>query len=143
MKIKQISVFVENKEGRIKSVLEALSSENINIRALSIADSEKSGIIRLIVDDSEKAKKALENHKFITKETEVIVVGVPDEPNGLNNTLAILENKNINVEYIYAFVSHKKDEAIVVMKLDKPEEGLKALEDKNITILSQEDIENI
>ena len=143
MKIKQISVFVENKEGRIKSVLEALSSENINILALSIADSEKSGIIRLIVDDNEKAKKALKNHKFITKETEVIIVGVPNKPNGLNNTLAILENKQINVEYIYAFVSHKIDEAIVVMKLDKPAEGLEALKSENVTNLTRKDIENI
>ena len=143
MKIKQISIFVENKEGRLKHALETLADANINIRGLSVADNEKKGIIRLIVDNTEKAKEALTKAKFIVKETEVIVVGVPDEPNGLNTALTILEDNEINVEYIYAFLSHKKDEAIVVMKLDKPEKGLEALKKMNTTILSQEDIDNI
>jgi hypothetical protein len=143
MKIKQISVFIENKEGRLRNALKALSEQNINIRALSIADSEKYGILRLIVDDNEKAKNALEAENLIVKETEVIVVGVPDEPNGLNSILEILENDNINVEYIYAFVSTKADEAVVVMKIEDAEKGLKVLKAANATILTRDDINTL
>ena len=143
MKIKQLSIFIENKEGRLRNALEVLAKANINIRGLSIADNEKHGIIRLIVDDVEKANDALKSANFIVKETEVIVVGVPDKPNGLNSTLELLENNNINVEYIYSFLANEEKEAVIVMKLDKPEEGLKVLEDEGINILTKEDIINI
>ena len=119
MNVKQLSVFLENKEGKLKSAVDAISSEGINIRALSIADSSKYGILRLIVSDNEKAIKALEERKFVVKETDVIVVGVKDEPNGLNSVLEVLEEANINVEYLYAFVSTQVDEAIVVMKIER------------------------
>lgn|SRR5574344_759061 len=143
MKIKQLSVFIENKEGRLKNALNVLSKENINIRALSVADSEKYGILRLIVNDNEKAKKALEKENLIVKETEVIVVGIPDKPNGLNHILEILEKDGINVEYIYAFVSTKADEAVVVMKIEDIEKGLKLLKEANSTILTRKDINNL
>ena len=78
MNVKQLSVFLENKEGKLKSAVDAISSKGINIRALSIADSSKYGILRLIVSDNEKAIKALEERKFVVKETDVIVVGVKD-----------------------------------------------------------------
>ncbi|MDD3409059.1 MAG: acetolactate synthase [Methanobacteriaceae archaeon] len=143
MKIKQLSVFIENKEGRLKNALNVLSKENINIRALSVADSEKYGILHLIVNDNEKAKKALEKENLIVKETEVIVVGIPDKPNGLNHILEILEKDGINVEYIYAFVSTKADEAVVVMKIEDIEKGLKLLKEANSTILTRKDINNL
>lgn len=143
MKIKQISIFVENKTGRLRHALETLASANINVRALSVADNEKSGIIRIIVDDTEKAKEVLTSSKFIIKETEVIVIEVPDEPNELNNILTILEDNDINIEYIYALLSQKHAEAIIVMKINKPEEGLELLNKNNIRILKKEDIENI
>ena len=117
MNVKQLSVFLENKEGKLKSAVDAISSKGINIRALSIADSSKYGILRLIVSDNEKAIKALEERKFVVKETDVIVVGVKDEPNGLNSVLEVLEEANVNVEYLYAFVSTQVDEAIVVIKI--------------------------
>ena len=84
MNVKQLSVFIENKEGRLKSAVDAISKAGVNIRALSIADSAKYGILRLIVSDNEKATEALKEKKFTVKETDVIVVGVKDEPNGLN-----------------------------------------------------------
>lgn len=143
MNVKQISVFIENKEGRLKSAVDAISSEGINIRALSIADSSKYGILRLIVSDNEKAIKALENRKFMVKETDVIVVGVKDEPNGLNTVLGVLEEANINVEYLYAFVSTKVDEAIVVMKIENCKDIVPILREKNIKLLSKEDIDEI
>jgi len=140
MNVKQLSVFIENKEGRLKSAVNAVSKANVNIRALSIADSSKYGILRLIVSDNEKATEALKAEKFTVKETDVIVVGVKDEPNGLNTMLEILEKENINVEYLYAFVSSKTDEAIVVVKIGNYEDGLKALKDADANILSKEDL---
>ena len=143
MSVKQISIFVENKEGRIKKAINTLGQEKINIRALSIADTTKQGILRLIVSDNEKAIAALEKDGFIVKENEVIILAVPDEPNGLNSTLAVFDEKGINLEYLYAFVSSKTDEAIVVMRLENMEKAIDALKDSNVKILETEDIENL
>ncbi|MEE0941554.1 amino acid-binding protein [Methanobrevibacter sp.] len=143
MSVKQISIFVENKEGRIKKAINTLGQENINIRALSIADTTKYGILRLIVSDNKKAIDALEKDGFIVKENEVIILAVPDEPNGLNSTLAVFDEKGINLEYLYAFVSSKTDEAIVVMRLENMEKAIDALKDSNVKILETEDIENL
>ena len=143
MVVKQISIFVENKEGRIKKAIDTLAKEDINIRALSIADTTKYGILRLIVSDNEKAIEALEKDGFIVKENDVIIVGVPDEPNGLNSTLALFENQDINLEYLYAFVSSKTDEAIVVMRLENMEKAIEVLENSNAKLLDSEDIKEI
>lgn len=143
MAVKQISIFVENKEGRIKKAIDTLAKENINIRALSIADTAKYGILRLIVSDNAKAIEALEKNNFVVKENEVIILAIPDEPNGLNSTLAIFDEKNINLEYLYAFVSSKTDEAIVVMRLENMEKAIEALKDFNIKILDNKDIKEL
>ena len=143
MAVKQISIFVENKEGRIKKAIDTLAKENINIRALSIADTAKYGILRLIVSDNAKAIEALEKNNFVVKENEVIILAIPDEPNGLNSTLAIFDEKNINLEYLYAFVSSKTDEAIVVMRLENMEKAIEALKDSNIKILDNKDIKEL
>ncbi len=143
MAVKQVSIFVENKEGRIKKAIDTLAKENINIRALSIADTTKYGILRLIVSDNEKAIAALEKDGFIVKENEVIILAVPDEPNGLNSTLAVFDEKGINLEYLYAFVSSKTDEAIVVMRLENMEKAVAALNESNVKILDAEDIKDL
>ena len=143
MAVKQVSIFVENKEGRIKKAIDTLAKENINIRALSIADTTKYGILRLIVSDNEKAIAALEKDGFIVKENEVIILAVPDEPNGLNSTLAVFDEKGINLEYLYAFVSSKTNEAIVVMRLENMEKAVDALNESNIKILDAEDIKDL
>ena len=143
MTVKQISIFVENKEGRIKKAIDTLAKENINIRALSIADTTKYGILRLIVSDNEKAIEALEKDGFIVKENDVLLLTVPDRPNGLNSTLAVFDEKGINLEYLYAFVSSKSDEAIVVMRLENMEKAIEALKSKNIKILETEDIKDL
>lgn len=143
MSVKQLSVFLENKEGKLKKAVNAMSQKGVNIRALSIADSSKYGILRLIVSDNETAIEALKAEKFTVKETDVIVVGVKDEPNGLNTILEILEKESINVEYLYAFVSTKVDEAIVVFKIEDYDAGIKALEDGGATILTKEDLDEI
>lgn len=139
----QISVFIENKEGRIKKAIDTLAKAGINIRALSVGDTAKYGILRLIVSDNEAATKALEEESFIVKQSEVIVVAVPDKPNGLNSTLAILDDADINLEYIYAFVSSQPDEAIVAMKVEDIEAATEVFEANNAKILNDEDIEKI
>ena len=143
MVVKQISIFVENKEGRIKKAIDTLAKENINIRALSIADTTKYGILRLIVSDNEKAIEALEKDGFIVKENDVLIVAVPDEPNGLNSTLAVFDEKGINLEYLYAFVSSKTDEAIVVMRLENMEKAIEALNESNVKLLDVDDIKDL
>lgn len=143
MNVKQLSVFLENKEGKLKKAVNAMSQAGVNIRALSIADSSKYGILRLIVSDNETAIEALKAEKFTVKENEVIVVGVKDEPNGLNTILEILEKESINVEYLYAFVSTKVDEAIVVFKIENYDAGVKALQDAGASLLSKEDLDEI
>ena len=143
MAVKQISIFVENKEGRIKKAIDTLAKQDINIRALSIADTTKYGILRLIVSDNEKAIEALEKDGFIVKENEVIILAVPDKPNGLNSTLAVFDEKGINLEYLYAFVSSKTDEAVVVMRLENMEKAIAALNESNGKILDTEDIKDL
>ncbi|MGL4669012.1 MAG: amino acid-binding protein [Methanobacteriaceae archaeon] len=143
MKIKQISVFIENKEGRLKKAMSVLGDANINIRALSIADTSKFGILRLIVSDTEKAVGVLENNKFIVKETDVIAVEVPDEPNGLTKLLDILDGSKINLEYIYAFVAKQSDKAIVVIRVEDVDGAIIALKDSNANIFSKKDISEL
>ena len=139
----QISVFIENKEGRIKKAIDTLANAGVNIRALSVWDTTKYGILRLIVSDNETAIKSLEDDGFIVKESEVVVVAVPDEPNGLNSTLSILDDADINLEYIYAFVSSQPNEAIVAMKVEDTETAMKVFEENNAKILKKEDLEKI
>ena len=140
MKLKQISIFLENKEGRLKKAINILSQSNINIRALSIADTSEFGILRLIVHDSEKAQKKLEANKFVVKVNEVIAVEVPDQPGGLDSILEILYDSKINVEYLYAFVEKNEDKAIVVIKTENIDDGINALENKNIRLMSSDDV---
>ena len=139
----QISVFIENKDGRIKKAIDTLAKAGVNIRALSVGDTTKYGILRLIVSDNEKAIEALEEDGFIVKKSEVVVVSVPDKPNGLNTTLAILDDADINLEYIYAFVSSQPDEAIVAIKVENAEKAIKAFEAKDAKILTEKDLEKI
>ena len=143
MTVKQISIFVENKEGRIQKAINSLGQADVNIRALSIADTSKYGILRLIVSDNEKAIDALEKDGFIVNENEVIILAVPDEPNGLNSTLAVFDETGINLEYLYAFVSSKTDKAIVVMRLENMEKAINALNKNNIKILDTQDIKDL
>lgn len=140
MKIKQISVFLENKKGRLLEATEALAKAGINIRALSIADTSEFGILRLIVPDPRKAKEALEVSNFTVRENDVIVVGVSDSPGGLAGILRILNDADINVEYAYAFVQKSGEKAVVVLRVEDPEAGLKALRERDITLLSADEI---
>jgi len=104
MKIKQISIFLENKQGRLAAVTKLLAEEGVNIRALSIADTSDFGILRLIVNEPDKAYKVLKEQGFTVSMTEVIGVAMSDEPGGLAGVMEILEKRQVNIEYLYAFV---------------------------------------
>jgi hypothetical protein len=140
MKLKQISVFLENKKGRLWEALNALAKKHINIRALSIADTSEFGILRLIVPDTEKAKKVLEKSGFTVRENNVIAVGVYDKPGGLAAVLKVLNDANINVEYLYAFVEKSGKKAVVVLRTENINSGIKALKAGGVTVLSPEKV---
>ncbi|MCD6471844.1 ACT domain-containing protein [Candidatus Aerophobetes bacterium] len=136
MDIKQVSVFLENKIGRLAEAVSALGKEGINIRALSIADTAEFGILRMIVNQPQKAGKILEGKGFTVSQTNVLAIEVPDKPGGLAKVLAVLKKKGINVEYLYAFVAPIGDNALVVLKTEKLEEAKKILKVENIKILT-------
>lgn len=138
--VDQLSIFLENKEGRLLHALDIIEKLNINIRALSIADTSEFGILRLIVTNPLKIKEKLEENDFIVKITKVIAVSVADEPGGLNKILRILDKNDINLEYLYAFVEPKSFDAIVLLKLENMDEGLKILKEGNVEIISSKEI---
>ena len=143
MKLKQISVFLENRKGRLWKALNILSEAKINIRALSIADTSEFGILRIIVPEPNEAIHILEENHFVVQINDVIGVAVPDEPGGLDKILGILNKSNINVEYLYAFVEKKREQAMVVLKTEDINAGIKAFKDGNIKIFSSEEIYNL
>lgn len=143
MKLEQISVFLENRRGRLWKALNILSNANINIRALSIADTSEFGILRMIVPDPDLAKSILEEANFVVKVNDVIAVGVPDVPGGLECILGVLNKMGVNVEYLYAFVEKKRDNAIVVIRTENIDDGIKALENGGITVLSSKEVYTI
>ncbi len=138
--VDQLSIFLENKKGRLFNTLDIIEELDINIRALSIADTSEFGILRLIVTDPYKVKEKLEENNFIVKITKVLAVSITDEPGGLNKVLKVLDDNNINLEYLYAFVEKKTYNAIVILRLENMEEGLKILKEGNSEIISPEEI---
>src|SRR5664279_4957129 len=114
MLIKQISVFVENKQGRLHMLTDVLAREGIDLKAMTIADTMDFGIMRCIVQDPEKTLKVIRENNFTATITEVIAVEVPDVPGGLSNILKILSDANISVEYLYSFVRTHKNNALII-----------------------------
>lgn len=136
MKVEQISIFLENKEGRIAEVTSILYKANVNIRALSLADTNDFGVLRLIVDDSEVAEKALKDNEFTVGKTNVVAVEVEDKPGGLHKILTVLENENINVEYMYAYVPKNVEKPIMIFRFDNTEAAINALSKESIKVIS-------
>jgi len=143
MKVEQISIFIENKSGRLAEVCGILGDAGVNIRALSLADTSDFGILRLIVKDSEKALKVLREHHFTVSKTDVIGVEVPDSPGGLSTILQILDKNNVNVEYMYAFVERSGDNAVIIFRFDNVDEAISVLTKNGINILKSEKITSI
>ena len=127
MLIKQVSVFIENKVGNLEEVIDAIAENDIDIYALSLADTTDFGILRIIVSDPDKAKEVLKGKGLIVKRTDVIAVTVEDKPGGLTKTLDKMRDNEINIEYMYAFIGKNEKGATVVMKVDKPDEAVKIL----------------
>ena len=143
MLVKQVSIFVENKEGKIADVLNILAKENINISALSLADTTNFGILRLIVDDPKKAKNILQMEDMIVKINEILAVGINDEPGGLAKVLSILAKANVQIEYMYAFTGHNKEYATVVFKTNDIEKAYDCLKINNIPLVDAEEIKQV
>jgi len=140
MKIKQISVFLENKSGRLAAVTRLLAEESINIRALSIADTSDFGILRLIVDKPEKAYEALKEAGFTVSLTEVLGVEMPDKPGGLSSILTIMEDENINIEYLYALIGRAGDYAMVIFRVEELDKAMEILKNRGVSLVKEEQI---
>lgn len=143
MQVRQISVFLENKIGRLAEITQVLGNKEINIRALAIADTTEFGILRMIVDRPQEAYEALEERGFTVSQTEVLVVEAEDRPGGLAQVVAILSKAGINVEYLYAFVAPKARNALVVLKIEKIKETIDLLQTQKVKILSTEEINRL
>jgi len=140
MKVEQISIFIENKSGRLAEVTRILGEAGVNIRALSLADTSDFGILRLIVDRTDIAKSALKDQGFTVSKTEVVAVEVPDRPKGLCGILEILDRSGVNVEYMYAFVERCGENAVIIFRFDNTEEAIRVLLDNGVTVLEGERI---
>ena len=140
MKVEQISIFLENKSGRLADVAGVLAQAGVNIRALSLADTTDFGILRLIVNNTEKAKQVLKNGGFTVGKTEVIAVEVSDRPGGLASILGVMKDNGINVEYMYAFVQKSGGNAIIIFRFDELEKAIDTLQKAGIRILKGEEV---
>ena len=135
MKVEQISIFIENKSGRLAEVTRVLGEANVNIRALSLADTSDFGILRLIVDQTDEAKQVLKNEGFTVSKTEVVAVEVPDRPLGLCGILDILDDNGVNVEYMYAFVERCGENAVIIFRFDDTDSAIKTLTQNGVAVL--------
>lgn len=140
MFIKQISIFVENKFGRIAKIIDLLGENNINISALSIADTTDFGILRLIVDKSDEAVAILKESGVAAKCTDVIAVAIADQPGGLSRVLDTLTKAEITIEYMYAFVGKKADKALMVVRTDDMPKSIEAFKAGNIELVTSADV---
>jgi len=138
MKVEQISIFIENKSGRLAEITRILGESGINIRALSLADTSDFGILRLLVSDVEKAKSVLKESGFTVNKTEVVAVEVPDRPGGLSTILQTLDSAMINVEYMYAFVERCGGNAVIIFRFDDTDKAIETLRTSGINILEGE-----
>jgi len=140
MRVEQIAVFLENKSGRLAEITSVLAEKNINIRALSVADTADFGILRLIVDKVDEAKKVLKENGCTVGKTNVIAVEVPDRAGGLASVLKTIEAVGLNVEYMYAFVNKSGENAVLIFRFDDMDKAIAALTKDNFTILSGDQV---
>ena len=139
----QISVFLENKSGRLAEVTRSLADAGINIRALSLAETIDYGVLRLIVDKPHEAKQTLSGAGFTVSETEVIAVEMPDRPGGLAAIVDVVTESDLNIEYLYAFVGQRGENAVVIFRIDEVEAALEALRKGGARILSSDELSAI
>ena len=140
MQVKQISIFLENRVGRLQEVADVLTKNEINIRALSLADTSDFGILRLIVNKPDEATEILRGSGFTVRENDVIAAEVEDRPGGLARILGLFSSGDISVEYMYAFVERKTDNAVMIFRVESIPRAIEALKDAGIALLSNEDV---
>lgn len=143
MKVEQLAVFLENKSGRLAAITKILSDNGINIRALSVADTADFGILRIIVDQTDKAKQVLKDAGFTVGLTDVVAVEVADKPGGLSGVLAVLNQVEINVEYMYAFVEKSGQNAVIIFRFDDADTAIEVLRNAGTRILSGDEVRAI
>ncbi len=140
MKLEQISIFLENRSGRLAEITGILAESGVNIRALSLADTADFGILRLVVNAPGKAMQVLRENGFTVAKTEMVALELPDRPGGLAGILRILHTAGINVEYMYAFVQKMEDNAIVIFRFDDPGKASQALTEAGVRVLTGEEV---
>ena len=140
MIVNQISVFLENKSGRLADVTRVMAQNGINIRALCIADTIDYGLLRLIVNDPDKAKEILTKEGFTVTQTPVLALEIPDKPGGLAGVIALLAKKEINVEYIYAFVGTSGENAVVIFRVERIDEAIPVLQQGGAKLLTGQQV---
>ena len=143
MAIKQLTVFVPNRKGTIVEVTDILAKNNINMRALSIAETEDFGILRLIVNDNESAEKVLAEQGYLIKIVDVVGVKIADEPGKLTNALDVLDKEDINVEYLYAFMTRTEKHAYVVLRVENNEVAEADLANSGFKLISEADVNKL
>jgi hypothetical protein len=140
MKLKQLSLFLENKPGALSRPIRLLAQAKFNIVTLSIADANQFGILRLIVRDWEKAKKLLEKNSFVVRVTDMVAVEVADQPGGLSKILEVVEKAGLNVEFMYAFTEKRADKAILVFRFDDPDNAINILQKAKVNVVASVDL---
>ncbi len=143
MAIKQLTVFVPNRKGAIVSITDILAKNNVNIRALSIAETEDFGILRLIVNEDATAKKVLEEQGYLIKAVDVVGVKIGDAPGKLTAALDVLDKADINVEYLYAFMARTEKHAYVVLRVENNGDAESALENAGFHLITEADINKL
>ena len=143
MAIKQLTVFIQNKKGSVASVTEILSKNNVNLRALSIAETQDFGILRLVVNDNETAERVLTENGYLIKNIDVVGVKIGDEPGQLTSALNVLDYAGINVEYLYAFMARTEKHAYVVLRVEENEEAENILTKSGFKLITQADIDKL
>ena len=143
MTINQLSIFVENKAGTVAQITKSIAKAGVSIRALSVADTQEFGILRLIVDNVEKAKEALNESECVVSVTKVIGVEIPDVAGGLSSVLDHMSKNNINVEYLYAFITISGKHAYVVLRVEDNEKAIKVLLDNGVKLVTESDIASL
>jgi len=140
MKIQQLSLFLENRPGQMAAPCRLLAGAGINIRTLTLADTQRYGILRLIVSDCGSAKKLLEDAGYLTNVTEVVAVEVDDRPGGMARLLEAIEETEINVEYMYAFTFGREGRAALIFRFDKPDEAIERLRAAGQNVLADVEV---
>jgi len=140
MKIHQLSLFLENQPGQVVAPCQILARAGIDIRTLTLADTQRFGILRMIVSDPAKATKVLEAAGHVVKATEVLAIGVADQPGGLAQVLTALEGSPVNIEYMYAFPFGRDGKAVLVFRFDDPDAAIKVLQSKGVPVLASDTV---